>query len=65
MVWSNVASLYRRSFERALRKVPGAAGNTFTRQAPTLSYNNQCHHLCSGYDDLPVNFSTNGNAATE
>jgi Glycosyltransferase len=65
MVWSNVASLYRRSFERALRKAPAAAGNTFTRQAPTLSYNNQSHHLCSGYDDLPGNFSTNGNAATE
>ena len=41
MVWSNVASLYRRSFERALRKAPAAAGNTFTRQAPTLCYNNQ------------------------
>jgi glycosyltransferase involved in cell wall biosynthesis len=65
MVWSNVASLYRRSFEHALRKAPAAAGNTFTRQAPTLSYNNQSHHLCSGYDDLPGNFSTNGNAATE
>ena len=29
-----------------------------TRQAPTLSYNNQTHHLCSGYDDLPGNLCT-------